>query len=121
MFSSSNKKPYVIATDALIQMITKIGAAPWGVQHKKTALSSSLIIQGGLCLPKHGSNGHSCSFVGFTNKESNTVYSFFKRQLKSKEEITTAIDNVLLSWAKKFVMNAKEPPQTVLFFREWTK
>lgn len=84
LFGSNNKKPYAIATDIMIQMITKIGATPWGIQPTKSTLSNSLIMQGAMHFQKRDDTD-SVSFVGFTNKEQSQTYSAFRGSLKDEE------------------------------------
>ena len=46
------RKPYSIATDALIQIITKIGGTPWDLKRESSALSDSWVMQGALTIGK---------------------------------------------------------------------
>lgn len=107
----------MIATDIMIQMITKVGATPWKILQKKTPVSNSLFVQGGLIVKEdNGKFGY--WFAGFTNKESTQIHSSYKANVKNRDELKNVLANVFLGgWAKKFVVNHREPPQTIIFFR----
>lgn len=104
LFGPNCKKPYAIATDIMLQIITKIGAAPWSVIKSKTALTSSSVMQGALLLDQHPDQS-SFWFAGFTNNDATQLHSSFKLSIKKKEGLKSALESVLLAWAKKFFQN----------------
>ena len=45
------------------------------------------------------------------------LYSYFKKDIKTQEELRPLLDSALIAWAKSFVVNLKSPPDSIIIYR----
>lgn len=114
------KNPMSVVTNILLQMNAKMGEPLWRVQKNHKELRNKTIAIGGLAIyHKLINKNESCAaFVGTTNPELCSYYSYAKLMPMNTQRIEPLHD-MMVGWLKAYYKrNAKDLPELLILYRD---